>query len=86
MIHECVSFGYVLFAHGCEWRFVFDAGDGSGDGCGKGHGMDGVGDGDGDEISGTRLLVLPGLEKLSDGKGEVYEVPRAVVEGESVVV
>ncbi|MCV5084626.1 hypothetical protein OFB78_28860, partial [Escherichia coli] len=33
-----------------------------------------------------RLLALPGLEKLGDGKGEVYKVPKVVVEGETVVV
>lgn len=82
VIHECVSFGYVLFAHGCEWWFVFDK---EMDGHGAGQERE---DGEGEEEMQKRtgLLVLPGLEKLGDGKREDYEVPKVVVEGETVVV
>lgn len=70
---------------------MFDA---AGDGKGSEGGGDGYRAGDMEEgeggkeaaKKGTRLLVLPGLEKLGDGKGEMYEVPKVVVEGESVVV
>ncbi|KAK3395336.1 hypothetical protein B0T20DRAFT_31795 [Sordaria brevicollis] len=79
VIQECVSFGYLLFAHACEWRFVFDA-------AGKQEDEDGEEEDEMGGKKGMRLLVLPGLEKLGDGKGEVYEVPKKVVEGESVVV
>ncbi|KAK3955656.1 hypothetical protein QBC32DRAFT_22139 [Pseudoneurospora amorphoporcata] len=80
VIHECVSFGYVLFAHGCEWRFIFDAAPVEE----EEHGEDE--EGEAEMQKGTRLLVLPGLEKLGDGKGKVYEVPEVVLEGESVVI
>ncbi|KAK1779513.1 hypothetical protein QBC45DRAFT_135663 [Copromyces sp. CBS 386.78] len=81
VIHECVSFGYVLFAHGCEWRLIFDAAPVE-----EEHGEDEEGACEAEMQKGTRLLVLPGLEKLGDGKGGVYEVPEVVLEGESVVI
>ncbi|EGO52053.1 hypothetical protein NEUTE1DRAFT_141961 [Neurospora tetrasperma FGSC 2508] len=78
VIQECVSFGYMLFAHGCEWQFVFDA---------PGEAEE---EAEEEEVGGmqkgTKLLALPGLEKLGDGKGEVYKVPKVVVEGEIVAV
>ncbi|EAA35133.1 hypothetical protein GE21DRAFT_1884 [Neurospora crassa] len=88
VIQECVSFGYMLFAHGCEWRFVFAAP------ClrEQGGAEEEQEEEEEEEVGvgmqkGTmRLLALPGLEKLGDGKGEVYKVPKVVVEGETVAV
>ncbi|KAK3497380.1 uncharacterized protein B0T23DRAFT_393634 [Neurospora hispaniola] len=80
VMQECVSFGYMLFAHGCEWRFVFDA---PGERGGEEEEEEEVG---GMQKGTTRLLALPGLEKLGDGKEEVYKVPKVVVEGEIVAV
>lgn len=81
VIQECVSFGYMLFAHGCEWQYVFDTPGGE---------QGGEAEEEEEEVGnmqkGTRLLALPGLEKLGDGKGEVHKVPKVVVEGETVAV